>query len=85
MRKHDPGPSVAARPTGNRKRWSIAVQMIASTAILLAMVVAVFLVITWVQLGKLAEEQAEARGAAVEAATRQAGVSIENCQPSSVP
>ncbi len=50
--------------------------MIASTAVLLAVVVVVFFAITWVQLDKLADEQAEARGEAVDQVTRQTGVSI---------
>lgn len=67
----------ASQPgSGGRKRWSIARQMSVSTAALVAVVVAVFLVITRDQLDTLAEEQAEARGEAVDRATRQAGVSI---------
>src|SRR5262247_3231613 len=62
-----------AKPRAGRP---IAVQMIASAALLLVVVLAVFLLIARVQLRRLAHEQAEARGAAVEHATKQTGVAV---------
>jgi len=68
--------SLRMRPGPTRKGRPIAVQMIASAALLLVVVLAVFLVIARVQLRRLAHEQAEARGAAVEHATKQTGVAV---------
>jgi len=55
---------------------SIGGQMIAATVVLLAVVLAVFLVIALRELRSLGEEQAEARGAAVDKATRNMAESL---------
>src|SRR5687767_3019840 len=74
--RQDPSQPLETPRRRPRRYQSIAVQMIAATALLLAIVLAVFLVITRVQLRRLADEQGEARGTAVEDATRKAGESI---------
>jgi len=72
---HDAGSEPARKPLSLRLR-SIGGQTIAATVVLLAVVLAVFLAIAWRELNSLGEEQAEARGATVDQATRDMAMSL---------